>query len=188
MTEIPAEKAAVRAAARQRRADAVGQADVGAALRHLSEALAPFRGQPVAGYMAMQGEIDPLPLMTDLAAAGPVCVPVIEGRDRPLRFRAWQPGAALVKGTFGALIPETGDWIVPRALIVPLLSFDRAGYRLGYGGGFYDRTLENLRALGGGFAVGFAFGAQELPAVPIEPTDQRLDAIATEKGLWRFDR
>lgn len=184
MTGFPATKSAVRAEARVRRAAV--QVDPAAAFVALAEALAPFRGQPVAGYMAMQGEIDPLPVMRDLAGSGPVCVPVIEGKDRPLRFRAWHPDAAMVKGTFGALVPQDGDWIEPRALIVPLLAFDRAGYRLGYGGGFYDRTLEGLRRDGAVFAIGFAFAAQELPAVPIETTDQPLDAVATETELLRF--
>jgi len=79
-----------------------------------------------------------------------------------------------------------GDWLVPEVVIVPLVAFDASGYRLGYGGGFYDRTLELLRANGPVLAVGFAYAAQELPAVPVEPTDQPLDAILTERGLTKF--
>ena len=86
-------------------------------------------------------------------------------------------------GAFGALIPAEGAWLEPEVLIVPLLSFDRRGFRLGYGGGFYDRTLERLRARHGVLALGFAFAAQEVAEVPIEPTDQPLDAILTETGL-----
>jgi 5-formyltetrahydrofolate cyclo-ligase len=105
------------------------------------------------------------------------------GQGQPLKFREWSPGCAMVEGEFGAWIPAEGAWIEPEVLIVPLVGFDRRGFRLGYGGGFYDRTLELLRARRPTLAVGFAFAAQELPEVPIEPTDQRLDAILTETGL-----
>ncbi|WP_371286182.1 5-formyltetrahydrofolate cyclo-ligase [Albidovulum sp.] len=89
----------------------------------------------------------------------------------------------MVPGTFGALVPAEGDWIEPEVLIVPLLAFDRRGYRLGYGGGFYDRTLEALRARGPVTAIGFAFAAQEVDEVPIEATDQPLDIVVTDKGI-----
>jgi 5-formyltetrahydrofolate cyclo-ligase len=90
----------------------------------------------------------------------------------------------MVAGEFGALIPEDGAWIEPEVLIVPLLAFDARGYRLGYGGGFYDRTLQALRLRHPVLAVGFAFTAQELPDVPIDATDERLDAVVTESGLF----
>jgi 5-formyltetrahydrofolate cyclo-ligase len=133
--------------------------------------------------MPMRAEIDPLAAMA--AHAGPVAVPVIEGMGLPLRFRAWHPAAPMVRGRFGALVPETGDWITPEVLIVPLVAFDRAGNRLGYGGGFYDRTLEALRARGPVTAIGYAYAAQETDALPLEPTDQRLDLIVTETGIIR---
>ncbi len=104
----------------------------------------------------------------------------------PLKFREWTPGCALVEGEFGALIPAEGAWLDPVVLIVPLLAFDARGYRLGYGGGFYDRTLEALRARRPTLAVGFAFAAQEVAEVPIDATDQRLDAVVTETGLREF--
>jgi len=88
-------------------------------------------------------------------------------------------------GYLGALIPEVAEEVVPEVLIVPLLAFDRPGYRLGYGGGFYDRTLERLRARGPVTAIGFAFAAQEVDRVPTEPTDQKLDLIVTERGVIR---
>ena len=84
------------------------------------------------------------------------------------------------------MIPAEGAWVEPEVLIVPLLAFDARGYRLGYGGGFYDRTLEALRARRPTLAVGFAFAAQEVAEVPTEPTDQRLDAIVTEEGMRPF--
>jgi 5-formyltetrahydrofolate cyclo-ligase len=92
----------------------------------------------------------------------------------------------MVEGPFGAKIPEAGADVIPEVLIVPLVAFDARGFRLGYGGGFYDRTLEGLRARGPVVAVGFAYGAQEAEALPLEPTDQRLDAIVTEAGVRVF--
>jgi 5-formyltetrahydrofolate cyclo-ligase len=94
----------------------------------------------------------------------------------------------MVAGDFGALIPEEGPWIEPQVVIVPLLAFDARGYRLGYGGGFYDRTLAGLRARHAVLAVGFAFAAQEVDEVPIDLYDQPLDAVVTERGVIRFGR
>lgn len=172
-------KAAARAAAFARRKAAFAARDGGEAdlLAHI---LAQHRGRVLAGYMPMRTEIDCLPAMA--AHAGPVGVPVILGPGKALKFRRWTPEAKMVAGALGAQVPETGDWVVPQVLIVPLLAFDRCGYRLGYGGGFYDRTLEDLRAAGPVTAIGFAFAAQEMEAVPTEPTDQRLDLIVTEAG------
>lgn len=153
----------------------------GQAAELLADYLAAYSGKALAGYMAMRTEIDPLAAMA--AHQGPVCVPVIVGAGQPLRFREWSPGCTLIKGEFGAMIPMEGAWIEPEILIVPLVAFDARGYRLGYGGGFYDRSLEVLRAKRPTLAVGFAYAAQQLSAVPIEPTDQRLDAVVTEAGL-----
>lgn len=156
----------------------------GQAAEILADFLADQSGRVLSGYMPMRTEIDPLPAMA--AHQGPVGVPVIIGKGQPLRFREWSPGARMVEGSFKALIPEEGAWVEPEVLIVPLLSFDARGYRLGYGGGFYDRTLEGLRARGRVLAVGFAFAAQEVAEVPTEPTDQRLDAVVTENGVRLF--
>ncbi|WP_431300585.1 5-formyltetrahydrofolate cyclo-ligase [Tabrizicola sp. BL-A-41-H6] len=156
----------------------------GQAAEILADYLADQAGRVLSGYMPMRTEIDPLPAMA--AHQGPVGVPVIVGKGMALRFREWSPGAKMVEGSFKALIPEEGAWLEPQVLIVPLLSFDARGYRLGYGGGFYDRTLEGLRAKGPVLAVGFAFAAQEVAEVPTEPTDQRLDAVVTETGVRLF--
>ncbi|MDE3080068.1 MAG: 5-formyltetrahydrofolate cyclo-ligase [Paracoccaceae bacterium] len=178
MTRLEDKAAARKAAfAARKAAFAAGQ---GAAAEHLAAALAPHAGKVLAGYMPMRTEIDPLPAMA--AHRGPVCVPVILGPNRALAFRQWTPGTKMIPGDFGALIPETGDWLDPEVVIVPLVAFDARLYRLGYGGGFYDRTLEGLKARRPTPAIGFAFAAQELPEVPIEPTDQRLDMIVTENG------
>ena len=92
----------------------------------------------------------------------------------------------MAMGEFGAEIPVEGGWIAPEVLIVPLLAFDARGYRLGYGGGFYDRSLQGLRAAKPTFAVGFAFADQQIAQVPIDENDQRLDAIVTERGISLF--
>ncbi|WP_127900886.1 5-formyltetrahydrofolate cyclo-ligase [Solirhodobacter olei] len=179
---LPEAKAAARksAFAARKAAFAAGQGDAAA---RLSEVLAAQAGKVLAGYMPMRTEIDPLPAMA--AHDGPVCVPVIEGPGRPLRFRRWTPGARMVAGDFGALIPEAGDWLEPEVLIVPLVAFDARLYRLGYGGGFYDRTLEGLRARRPTLAIGFAFSAQEMADLPLEPTDQPLDLVVTEADVRR---
>jgi 5-formyltetrahydrofolate cyclo-ligase len=180
--DIAVKKAArAQAFAARKRAFDAGQ---GQAAEILADFLADQRGRVLAGYMPMRTEIDPLPAMA--AHQGVVCVPVIMGAGQALRFREWSPGCALVAGEFGAMIPAEGAWVEPEVLIVPLVGFDARGYRLGYGGGFYDRTLEGLRARGSVLAVGFAFAGQEMAAVPIEPTDQKLDAMVTENGVRLF--
>jgi 5-formyltetrahydrofolate cyclo-ligase len=173
-------KKAARAAGfvARKAAFAAGQ---GQAAEILADYLAAHRGKALAGYMPMRTEIDPLPAMA--AHQGVVAVPVIVGAGQALRFREWSPGCAMEPGAFGALIPAEGAWVEPEVLIVPLVGFDARGNRLGYGGGFYDRTLQGLRARGPVLAVGFAFAGQEMAELPIEPTDQKLDVIVTEKGV-----
>ena len=173
--------ARTEAFARRKAAFAAGQ---GQAAEILADFLAAQRGKALAGYMPMRTEIDPLPAMA--AHQGPVGVPVILANATPLKFREWSPGARMVEGAFKALIPVDGAWIEPEVVIVPMLAYDARGYRLGYGGGFYDRTLEGLRSRGKVLAVGFAFAAQEMAEVPIDATDQRLDAMVTEKGVTFF--
>ena len=138
----------------------------------------------LAGYMAMRSELDPTLSMA--AHPGPVCVPVVKGRGQPLEFHRWTPQTAMTEGAFKAQIPAVADPLVPRVLIVPLLAFDRHGYRLGYGGGFYDRTLEELRAEGPCLAIGFAFAGQEVEAVPRDATDQPLDLLVTTEDVIRL--
>lgn len=139
-------------------------------------------------WWPMGEELDVRPLLARLHFAGhPVGLPVVAGRARPLVFRRWRPQDALVPGGFGTSIPsEDKPEIDPRVLFVPLLAFDRAGYRVGYGGGFYDRTLEALRAKGPRLAVGLAFAAQEMESIPRDGHDQKLDWIVTEKETVRL--
>ncbi|MCV2888159.1 5-formyltetrahydrofolate cyclo-ligase [Ruegeria aquimaris] len=182
LTEI---KAAARKAAFARRKLAFDARPPGAAGR-LSEILAGYRGVPLSGYMPIRTEIDPLPAMAEAAAHGPVGVPVIQGAGLALRFSRWDPDGALREGPFGAMVPEIDDWMEPEILIVPLVAFDARGGRLGYGGGFYDRTLQGLRAKRATLAIGFAFDAQEAEALPLEPTDQPLDMVVTESRVLSF--
>lgn len=179
-------KAALRKEMAARRSAAANPAAQAAAQDQLRAALAGQAGAVLSGYMAMRDEIDPLPVMADHHAAGGVVgVPVILARATPLAFHRWTPTALMIPGAFGARVPEAAEVIVPRVLIVPLLAFDARGYRLGYGGGFYDRTLAGLRAAGPVTAIGFAYGAQQVEVVPTEPTDERLDLIVTEAGILR---
>ncbi|MEM9974157.1 MAG: 5-formyltetrahydrofolate cyclo-ligase [Pseudomonadota bacterium] len=179
-------KAAARKAAFARRKAAQSKDSATAAQAHLTGVLAAHKGRCLAGYLPIRTEIDPLPVMA--AWGGEVCVPVVTGQGQPLAFRRWAPEVRLTPSAFGVMIPEADVPAVPDVLIVPLLAFDEAGYRLGYGGGYYDRTLAALRQAQPVFAVGFAYGAQEAAALPREPTDAALDAIVTEAGVRRFER
>ena len=175
-------KTAARKAAFARRKLAHA-ADTGAGAGYLSEVLAAYRGVPLAGYMPIRTEIDPRPAMAEASAHGAVGVPVIQAAGQPLLFSRWTPECKLVDGPFGARVPEVADYFEPEILIVPLVAFDRKGGRLGYGGGFYDRTLARLRAKRSTFAIGFAYGAQEAEDLPLEETDEPLDMIVTESGI-----
>jgi 5-formyltetrahydrofolate cyclo-ligase len=143
-------------------------------------------GTVVAGYWPLADELDPRPLMLALhGRSARLVLPVIEARGRPLRFRLWEPGAPLRVGRFGIAEPgEDAPELDPAIVLVPLLAFDRRGSRLGYGAGFYDRTLAGLRARGPVLAVGVAFAAQEVPFLPCDALDQPLDRIVTEAGAF----
>ncbi len=154
-----ARKAQMRAACRAAR-DGAGALDRAAAATRLYARLAALRGRTIAGYLPIGSEVDPRGAMRVLARDNRVCVPVVTAPGAPLRFREWTPGCALEPGPFGVMVPIDGGWRVPDVVIVPLLAFDARGARLGYGGGFYDRTLAGLgargldRACGRGAAVG----------------------------------
>lgn len=187
MADLVAIKAAARKAAFARRKSAFDRKFPGAA-GHLSEVLAGYRGVPLSGFVPIRTEIDPLPAMAEAAAHGPVGVPVIQGQAQPLKFSRWQPEGPMREGPFGAYVPEVDDYFEPEILIVPLVAFDTKGGRLGYGGGFYDRTLELLRAKRPTLAIGFAFDAQEAEDLPLEGTDQPLDMMVTESRILQFQR
>ncbi len=140
-------------------------------------------GSIIAGYWPKESEINILPLLSGLAERGcTLCMPVIIHRQSPLRFRLWEPGAQMIPGRFGLpMPPETSPEVQPTHLIVPLIAFDRFGYRLGRGQGYYDRTLGMLRAQSRIIAIGVCYDGQELSAVPHDVYDQRLDWVVTEK-------
>ncbi len=177
--DLVAEKRALRAAAQLRRA---GQNPaLGAQLaRHVLTTMAPPPGAAVSGFWPMGEEIDIRPLLWALHARGhPILLPETPPRGNPLIFRHWHPGMTLVAERFGTHRP-TGPIGRPDWLFIPLLTFDRAGRRLGYGGGFYDRTLPTLP---GARAIGCAYAIQEVEEVPADAHDARLDAVATECGI-----
>ena len=182
MTDLVESKAAARKAAFARRKPLFQNANAAQA-GYLSEVLAGYRGVPLSGFMPIRTEIDPRPAMAEATAHGRVGVPVIEQADHPLKFAEWTSETQMVAGAFGAEIPADPVFFEPEILIVPLLAFNRSGGRLGYGGGFYDRTLEMLRARRPTMGIGFAFAGQEVEDLPLEPTDQPLDLIVTEAGV-----
>lgn len=175
-------KQAARKAAFARRKPLFDQAPAAQSV-YLGEVLAGHRGTPISGFMPIRTEIDPRDAMAEASVYGPVGVPVIEAAGQPLRFAHWTPGTEMIKGTFGAAIPAVCRYFEPEVLVVPLLAFNRDGGRLGYGGGFYDRTLAMLRARRATMAIGFAFAGQELAQIPLERTDEPLDLVVTEAGV-----
>jgi 5-formyltetrahydrofolate cyclo-ligase len=194
MSNAPAslqnQKPTLRAAALARR-DALSGAQRGAAAQALAARGLPFDITPntiVAGYSPIRSEIDPVPLMRKLAAQGAqLALPVIVARDAPLIFRAWLPGAELVRGPLGILEPSAeAIGVIPDVLLVPLAAFDRSGHRIGYGAGHYDRSFAQLRKLKAITAVGVAFAVQEIEAVPALPHDVALDYVLTEAQSFDF--
>ena len=141
----------------------------------------------VSGFSAIGEEIDPAPLLLHLIGAGhPIGLPVMQGKGKPLIFRAWKPGDEMSPAVWGISEPlPTRPEVIPDILLVPLLAFDAAGYRLGYGGGFYDRTLDRLRKLKPITAVGIAYDAQRMDAVPHLDYDQPLDWVLTPSGPFK---
>jgi len=141
----------------------------------------------VSGFLPIGSEIDTRPLLRNVLEQGvDICLPAVIARDHPLEFRQWRDGDPLIDEDFGTKAPAaTAKVMEPDILIVPLLAFDRAGYRLGYGGGFYDRSLEKLRLTKNVLAVGVAFAGQEAASVPRDENDQPLDWIVTEREAFR---
>ena len=156
------------------------------AAREFPIAIAP--GTMMSGFMPLKSEINPLPLMRKLAAAGAqLALPVVAGRGKPLIMRAYAFGDELAAGQWGIRQPKLeAPEVAPDILIVPLLAFDRSGHRLGYGAGYYDMTINSLRASKPITAVGIAFAAQEIDAVPITARDARLDLVLTEREVIDF--
>ncbi|MBS0472678.1 MAG: 5-formyltetrahydrofolate cyclo-ligase [Proteobacteria bacterium] len=193
-------KTTIRAAARARRASLprAGYAD---AIAKFATDLSLAPGAVVGGYFPIRDEADPRALMSALAALGhPLALPAITP-GQPLVFRAWKMGDAMHANAQAFNIPEplaSAPEVTPTVVLVPLLAFDATGHRLGYGGGYYDRTLTllaraqtppaNPSARAPAFAIGVAYAGQEIAAVPREPHDLPLNAVITEAGVRRFQK
>jgi 5-formyltetrahydrofolate cyclo-ligase len=156
------------------------------AARHLMRSVDLVAAPLVSAFWSLPGEIDTKPVLQALHALGvPTCLPRMRGRGRPLRFHHWAPGEPLQAGPFRVMQPLADDPpVLPAVMLTPLLAFDRHGSRLGWGGGFYDRTIAELRALRGPLlVVGYAFACQEVDLVPREPFDEPLDMVVTDAGM-----
>ncbi|HXF54238.1 MAG TPA: 5-formyltetrahydrofolate cyclo-ligase [Hyphomicrobiaceae bacterium] len=190
MSDIIAAKARLRATAIERRNGLAAELRRAAAERVCAIGISfasPPAGAVVSGFMAIGSEIDPYPLLARLSKEGHrLALPVIAGKGRPLSFRSWSPGAPLATRSWGIREPlaEAAE-VEPDILIVPLLAFDAHGFRLGYGAGYYDRTLKRLRAMKSILAIGLAYEEQEIEAVPHHEEDERLDWVLTPSGPRR---
>jgi 5-formyltetrahydrofolate cyclo-ligase len=183
MTDLDDRKQALRQSAKARRLGHDPTLCGAAMAAHVLRDCPPPLGAVVAGFWPLADEIDPRPLLHALLDRGhPVVLPVTPPRGQALTFRRWRAGDALVPERFGTMRP-TGEALAPDLLLIPLLAFDLAGRRLGYGGGYYDRTLAELP---GRFRLGCGFAAQQMDEVPAGPYDCPLDAVATELGVVRF--
>lgn len=162
----------------------LARADAGPLLaRTVLEHCPPPEGAVVAGFAPMGDEIDVMPLLHALHRRGHrLALPVTTPRGQPLLFRAWEPGGRLEAGRWGTSHPAEPVEATPDFILVPLLAFDARGHRLGYGGGYYDRTLARLPHA---FRLGVAYAGQQVEAVPADATDMPLHAIATEAGFLR---
>lgn len=142
----------------------------------------------IAGYIPLYSEIDPLPILHALAEAGhDLCLPCTPRKGNPLLFREYKIGDKLRNGAFGTKEPmKSKAEVRPNIVLLPLLAFSRNGARLGYGGGFYDRTLDKLRREGEIFACALAYAGQEVPELPTDPYDQKLDGVLCDTGYKVF--
>jgi 5-formyltetrahydrofolate cyclo-ligase len=184
---VNATKAQQRAAALARR-DALPVTDRRAASQKIAVRRFPVpfgEGTVIAGYSPIRSECDPVPLMRGLAAKGAqLAMPVVEGKDKPLSFSEWRQGEQLMAGPFGILQPRPEALpLEPDILLVPLVAFDRACHRIGYGVGHYDRTLADLRKRKPVIAVGIAFATQEVEKIAAGDHDQHLDLVLTEREV-----
>ncbi len=189
--KIEEAKAALRLAAHKKRASMHPSQRSEAAMvatRHFFDGVAIEKTDVVAGYWPIRDEMDVKSLMARLMDSGqPVCLPVVLGDEQPLELRLWQDGVPLYEAGFGTLAPpEEAPRAEPNVILMPLLGFDKLGTRLGYGGGYYDRTLASLTKRPR--LIGFAFALQELEHIPREAHDVPLDAIVTERGVRNFGK
>jgi 5-formyltetrahydrofolate cyclo-ligase len=188
-TQIDSLKAELRRDALARR-DALSADERAAAAEAIAARTFPVAIKPgvVSGFSPMRTEINPLPLMRKLEAAGAkLALPVVAGRGQPLIMRAWNFGDPLARGVWGIRQPTAdAPEVVPDIVLTPLAAFDRRGHRIGYGAGYYDMTITRLRAQKPVVAIGLAFAVQEVAEVPNTPRDARLDLVLTEREVIDF--
>jgi 5-formyltetrahydrofolate cyclo-ligase len=155
--------------------------------KHGVQFVKPRNGAIISAFSSMPDEFRVWPLLRRLAGEGyRLALPVMQGKGNPLIFRAWTPGDAMDAGVWGITEPKPDQpTLEPDIALVPLLAFDATGQRLGYGGGFYDRTLRRLRSLKQIVAVGLAFDESQVDAVPHLDYDERLDWVLTPSGPIR---
>jgi 5-formyltetrahydrofolate cyclo-ligase len=187
MTDIATEKKEMRLSAIARR-DALAREARQDAAEAIAERPFPLKigvGIVVSGFMPMKSEINPLPLLRKLEDMGArIVLPAIAARGKPLIMRQWRFGEPLAAGVWGIREPKPDAPVIdPDILLVPLLAFDRGGYRVGYGGGYYDMTIGALRAKKKVTAIGIAFAGQEVAKVPRTDRDARLDLVLTEREV-----
>ena len=142
----------------------------------------------VAGYMPINTEINILPSLRALASIGiTLCLPVVSEENHPLKFKSWGLNGDLVVGKFGVKVPKSGKFIEPDLILCPLLSYDALGNRLGYGGGFYDRTIGKLSAERNILVFGCAYAGQlSCEPLPVDNWDCKVDGVLTEEGIRFF--
>jgi 5-formyltetrahydrofolate cyclo-ligase len=184
------DKAALRQSALGRR-DAMAPAARIAAVEEITQRPFPVDVPPgavVSGFSPIKTEFNPVPLMRKLADAGAaLALPVVAGRGLPLIMRAWKFGDEMASGVWGIREPKPeAPEVFPDILLVPLAAFDRAGHRIGYGAGHYDRTIARLREMKKVTAIGVCFAVQEIGQVPATEFDQRLDLVLTENEIIDF--
>jgi len=156
----------------------------------LQAAFPEFSGMRVAFCWPFKQEPDLRPLVESWLRAGKkgftALLPVVIDEHRALAFRAWSPGTVMLADRYGIPVPATGEFLIPEVVLIPVNGFDAAGYRIGYGGGYFDRTLASVspRPL----AVGVGFELARLDSICPEPHDQRLDVMVTEAGVFRPSR
>jgi 5-formyltetrahydrofolate cyclo-ligase len=187
--ELIARKAELRRIALARRETMPPEARAAAAealaARELPVAVSP--GVVVSGYSSIKAEINPIPLLRRFAEAGAaLALPAIAGRGKPLIMRAWTFGAPLARGQWGIKEPPPdAPEVKPDILVVPLAAFDRRGFRIGYGAGYYDMTINALRKIKPAIAIGIAYAVQEVTEIPTHERDARLDFVLTERDVIR---
>lgn len=154
---------------------------------HLLSGFPQLTGMSIGLYWPFQGEFDPRPVMRDLVEAGATAaLPEVVGKGLPLQFSAWRPGVVMAPGAYDIPVPQGTERVVPQALIIPPVGFDTAGYRLGYGGGFYDRTL--AAATPRPVTIGVAYEVSRVESIDPQAFDLPMDYVVTERGIFQSPR